>query len=112
MGIGMESWHQVCTSTDVSEGHPYGCRIGGKDIGVFRTAAGCFAISNVCTHEVAFLSEGWQEGDEIECPIHQPRFRVTDGKCVAGPAKTDLETFLVREEAGVVYVRFDPRTEE
>ncbi|HVZ45425.1 MAG TPA: non-heme iron oxygenase ferredoxin subunit [Ramlibacter sp.] len=104
----MSEWHKACASDDVSEGGPFGCVLAGVEIAIFRIGERCFATSNVCTHEVAMLSEGWQEGDEIECPVHQARFRITDGKCTAGPAKDDLRCFQVDEKDGAVYVAVDP----
>lgn len=83
---------------------PLGVNEGGRPIAIFRLGERCYATSDVCTHELAFLSEGWQDGDVVECPLHQARFRITDGKCLGGPAETDLDTFEVKVEGDEVFV--------
>ena len=51
------------------------------DIGLFRSeSGGYYALDDECPHEVASLSEGWIEGEEIECPLHSSRFGLRDGK--------------------------------
>jgi 3-phenylpropionate/trans-cinnamate dioxygenase ferredoxin subunit len=73
------------------------------DIGLFRTEAGdYYALDDECPHEVASLSEGWIEGDEIECPLHSSRFDLRDGKVLCLPALNDARTHKVEVRDGHV----------
>lgn len=79
-----------------ASGHP-------DDIALFRTESGAYyALDDECPHEVASLSEGWIEGDEIECPLHSSRFRLRDGKVLCLPALRDARTHQVEILAGRV----------
>jgi nitrite reductase/ring-hydroxylating ferredoxin subunit len=42
------------------------------------------------------LSEGWLEGDQVECPLHGGRFEVATGKAMGDPVDCDLKTYPVR----------------
>jgi nitrite reductase/ring-hydroxylating ferredoxin subunit len=64
-------------------------------------------VHDVCTHEFALLSKGYQEGSVVECPLHQARFDVVTGACLSPPAKLDVRTYPVRIVAGEVLVAID-----
>jgi len=105
----MAEWHRVCKVDSLEEGQPRGEWIAGKPIAVFVVSGRCYAVSDICTHDLAILSEGVQEGDIVACPLHGARFRVTDGKCLGPPAEEDLETFEVAvKDDGYVYVSVPP----
>ena len=42
------------------------------------------------------LSDGWLDGELIECPLHAARFDVRTGKVLDPPATVDLKTYPVR----------------
>ena len=54
-----------------------GVEVAGIEIAIFRLEDGYFATSNICTHQFAFLSEGYVEKDCVECPLHQAFFILT-----------------------------------
>ena len=54
------------------------------------------ATDNVCTHAFALLSDGWLDGEYVECPLHGGRFEVATGKAMGDPVVCDLRTFPVR----------------
>jgi nitrite reductase/ring-hydroxylating ferredoxin subunit len=101
----MPDWHKACKFADLEEGKPRSEWLAEKPIALVKVADRCYAFSDICTHEFALLSEGWQEADTIVCPMHQARFRVTDGKCMEGPAEEDLKVLESRvSEDGLIYV--------
>ena len=57
-----------------------------------------FATDNLCTHGAARMSDGFLEGREIECPLHQGRFDVCTGKAMCAPLTQDLRVYPVRIE--------------
>ncbi len=61
-------------------------------------------MNDICTHEYARLSDGYQDAEIVECPLHQAQFDVTTGKVVYEPAKQDLRTYPVRLEGSDLFV--------
>jgi nitrite reductase/ring-hydroxylating ferredoxin subunit len=55
-----------------------------------------YAISDICTHEEASLSDGTIIGDEIECPLHGGAFAIRSGQPVALPVVVPVATYRVR----------------
>lgn len=100
----MSRWRVACRLQDVAEGEPATVKVDGIPIGIFRLGDACHAVHDICTHEFARLSQGYQEGDVIECPLHQARFSITTGKCLSPPAERDLAVYAVRIEDGDVLV--------
>ena len=100
-----EGWQRVASRAEITEGAVFAATVGDTPIALTVIAGEIFAISDTCTHEFALLSDGFLDGEEIECPLHQARFDVRDGKCLAGPAALDLDTFEVKVEGEDVFVK-------
>ena len=73
-------------------------------IAVFFVQGEYFATSNLCTHEIANLSEGYIDGLTIECPLHQGVFCLRTGRALAAPAEKPINTYPVKVEGGQVFV--------
>ena len=97
-------WHRVARESDLKEGDPKSVAVGGHQIALFRIGDAVYAMEDLCTHEYALLSEGYVEGDVIECPLHQARFHIPSGKVMSPPADEDVKTYPVRIEGGEVLV--------
>ncbi len=89
-------WVDVCPASDVSDDFPVAVIVDGKEIALYRVGDEVFATDNLCTHGHARLCEGFQEGYEIECPLHQGRFDVRSGKALCAPLTTDIKIYPVR----------------
>jgi nitrite reductase/ring-hydroxylating ferredoxin subunit len=63
-----------------------------------------YAVDDVCTHEFAYLSEGYYEDGIIECPLHQARFDVRTGATLGPPASACLQTYPIEVRGDVVRV--------
>ncbi|NYT37650.1 non-heme iron oxygenase ferredoxin subunit [Allopusillimonas soli] len=81
--------------------------IQGREIALYTVGTAVFATDNICTHGHARLCDGFLEGHEIECPLHQGRFDVRDGKALCAPLTENVRSYPVRIEAGRVLVRMD-----
>ncbi len=66
-----------------------------------------FATDNVCTHGQARLCEGFLEGHEIECPLHQGRFDIRTGRALCAPVTAPIRSYPVRIDAGRVLIAVD-----
>ena len=71
---------------------------------LYKLGGKIYATHDTCTHGQASLADGFVEGEEIECPLHQARFHIPTGKALSEPATADLAIFAVKEEAGDVLV--------
>jgi naphthalene 1,2-dioxygenase system ferredoxin subunit len=104
-------WVDAVDLEDVPEGQVKGVRLSGQFIALYRHGGQLYATSDICTHEYALLSGGWLENDEIECPLHGTRFRITDGSCL-GPFGHDLRCFQTRVRRGRIEVALSPEDTE
>ena len=89
---------------DVPEDDVIGVEADGKDLALYSVDGQVYATDNICTHGHARLCDGFLEGFEIECPLHQGRFDVRDGKPMCAPVMEAMRTYPVRIEDGRVFV--------
>lgn len=79
-----DNWITVAPRDTLEPGSVTGVKAGDFDIALYNIDGEIFATDNICTHAQAVLSDGWLEGDVIECPLH------------AGGLKSKPERDLVR----------------
>jgi chlorobenzene dioxygenase ferredoxin/benzene/toluene dioxygenase ferredoxin subunit len=63
-----------------------------------------FALQDTCTHGEWALSDGYLEGDIIECSLHFAKFSVRTGKVKALPACKALRVYPVKVEGDDIYI--------
>lgn len=100
-----ETWHRVANITEINPDDPKKVTVGSEEIGLFNVDGEIFATHNICTHAFASLADGFQEGAEVECPLHEGRFDVRTGKALCAPVSDDLKTYEVKVEDGEVFVK-------
>ena len=101
-------WVRVASAADVPAGEMLGVEAGGRQIAVFHLDDGTWAaMDNICTHAEATLTDGYLDGDVIECPLHAGRFEVRTGKAISPPVDIDLRTYPVRLEGADVLLRVE-----
>jgi nitrite reductase/ring-hydroxylating ferredoxin subunit len=98
------AWIRAAGVAEVKERGVMDAEVGGEDIALYWVDDAAYATHNVCTHAFARLSEGFLEGDCIECPIHQALFNVKTGEVVAPPAYDPIKIFPCRIEGDDVLV--------
>jgi len=64
-----------------------------------------FVTSNICTHAIAILTDGYLEGDTVECPLHGGCFNVRTGEATHFPCELPLQTYEVEVRDGAVFVK-------
>lgn len=97
-------WQRVASTSDVTEDEPLAVRVGEHPIALYRVDGTFYATHDICTHEFASLSEGFVEGDAIECPLHAGKFHIPTGKALAAPVTEDLRTYDVKIVDDKIYV--------
>lgn len=98
------AWVQACRVGDLGPGDMLRLDVE-PPVAVFNVDGEFFAADDTCTHAESSLSEGYLEGDEVECVWHFARFCVRTGKAKSLPATRDLNTYEVRVEGGSVFVK-------
>ena len=99
-----EQWIRVASEEAVPEGDVVGVEAGGEEVALYKIAGAVYATDNTCTHGQARLCDGFVDGYEIECPLHQGKFDVRSGKALCAPATEAIRSYPVKVEGGVVYV--------
>ena len=89
-------WAVAAQRSKLAEGDVLGVEIGDKSIALYNVGGEIHATDNICTHAFALLSDGWLDGDCIECPLHAGRFDVRTGKALGPPVDEDIKVYPVR----------------
>jgi nitrite reductase/ring-hydroxylating ferredoxin subunit len=101
----MSEWTAVATRDQVEPDNPLGVKVGEAEIGLYDVEGDLHAIENICPHAHAHLTEGFADGCEIECPLHNAVFDVTTGRHLRGEPCRDVKTFPVRLVDGRIEVQ-------
>ena len=100
-------WTEAAAVDEVPADDVVGMQVGGRDIALYNVDGQIYATDNVCTHGHARLCEGFLEGHEIECPLHQGKFDVRDGKPTCAPVTEAIRSYPVKIDAGRVFLSLD-----
>ncbi len=92
----MSRFVKVATTSEIPDQSGKAVEVEGKIIAVFRLGDSFYAIDDTCTHAEGPLSEGYVEGDEVECPLHGSHFNLKTGEAVEPPAYESVSTYPVR----------------
>ncbi len=102
------AWRPLCAAGDVEIGMPLRVETEGlPPLAVFHLEEGFYVTDDTCTHGKASLSDGFVEGDEIECPWHSGKFCVKDGRATALPAIEPIRAYRTRVVDGRVCIATD-----
>lgn len=99
-----EEWINVAKRGALAAGEMLAVRAGGKEIALYDVDGAIYATDNVCTHAYAQLTDGFLDGDVIECPLHAGRFEVKTGKGLGPPIPCDIKTYPVRVAGDDIHV--------
>ncbi len=100
-------WTEAAALGDLPEDDVIGVTVAGRDVALYTVEGEVFATDNLCTHGNARLCDGFLEGHEIECPLHQGRFDVRDGRALCAPLTEALRSYPVRIEQGKVFLQIE-----
>jgi len=70
-----------------------------------RRGANVFAIGAHCTHYQGPLADGLIVDDTVRCPWHHACFDLRTGEALRAPALSPLDTWLVKQRDGKIFVR-------
>jgi nitrite reductase/ring-hydroxylating ferredoxin subunit len=95
---------KLCSAADVGPGEMF--RVDLPDVpplAVYNVDGEFYATSNICTHNIAMLTDGYLEGETVECPLHGGCFNVKTGAPTSFPCEKPLQTYRVDSVAGELF---------
>ena len=101
-----ENFTRVASISEVPPGQMIPVIADGAELLLANVGGRLFALSNVCSHEWAYLSEGWlkEESLEVECPLHEGRFDLQSGRPTKLPPDEPVPAYTVKVEGDDVLV--------
>ena len=75
---------------------------------VYNVDGDFYALDDTCTHEKFPLTEGWIDGDVVECALHMAKFCIRTGKALCLPANRDVPRHAVEVIDGEVWIVKEP----
>lgn len=98
-------WTDVAAADAVPDDDVVAVVAAGRDIALYGADGQVYATDNLCTHGHARLCDGFLDGHEIECPLHQGRFDIRTGAATCAPVTEVIRTYPVKIEAGRVWLQ-------
>ena len=98
------AWQKLALITDIPDDAPLETGTPGRPLALYKVEGNVYCTGNLCTHSEAFLSDGYLEGFEIECPLHGARFDIRTGHVLCQPASKDIRRYPVKVEGEDVLV--------
>lgn len=92
----MGEYVKVAKTTDIEDQCGKCIEVRGKTLAIFNLGGTFHALDDACSHEDGPLSEGFIEGNEVECPWHAARFNIETGEATCPPAYEDVARYAVR----------------
>ena len=103
MAAGLK-WHPVAGTDEIARGEVKYVAMDDREIALFNVDGTYYATDDTCTHMGARLSDGYIEGDIVECPLHFGKFNIRTGKASSAPCTIDLRSYPVRVEGTTVSI--------
>ncbi|MGT2460299.1 non-heme iron oxygenase ferredoxin subunit (plasmid) [Cupriavidus basilensis] len=98
------TWQLATTCDEVTPDAPFAFSSGEQKVAIYQVGAEYYATDNVCPHAYALMTDGFVEGDKVECPLHGAIFHIPTGRCLGPPADCDLKTYPLKIEGSQVFI--------
>ena len=100
-------WVDALSADDLPTDDVVGVVVAGREIAIYTVGDSAYATDNICTHGQARLCDGFLDGHEIECPLHQGKFDVRNGAPLCEPVTDALRSYPVKIDGQRVYLQLD-----
>ncbi len=94
----------LCGAAEVTPGGVLRVETEGLALAVFNLDGAFYVTDDQCTHGPGLLSEGFIDGDVIECNFHNGQFNIKTGEVVAPPCMVPIKIYKTVVENGRVLV--------
>jgi nitrite reductase/ring-hydroxylating ferredoxin subunit len=98
---------ELCKTDAVALGTALRVEAEGLTVAVFNLDGEFYVTDDACTHGPGSLSEGFIDGDVIECNFHNGQFDIKTGAVVAPPCMVPVKTYPTTVEGGTVFIEVD-----
>jgi nitrite reductase/ring-hydroxylating ferredoxin subunit len=95
---------ELCSTSDVEIGAALRVEKNDLTLAVFNLDGEFFVIDDACTHGPGSLSEGYVEGDVVECNFHNGQFNIKTGEVVSPPCMVPVKTYRAIVDDGKVFI--------
>jgi 3-phenylpropionate/trans-cinnamate dioxygenase ferredoxin subunit len=103
----MSPWIDAVAFDDIEDEDVARFDHGGRTFAIYRVEDTPYASDGLCTHEGVHLCDGLVMDHVIECPKHNGRFDIRDGRPLGAPVCVALRTYPARLEGGRVMIQVD-----
>ena len=100
----MIGWVRVAPLAAIEEEDVMRFDHAGRTYAIYRLADEVYVTDGLCTHEQVHLADGLVMDHIIECPKHNGRFDIRNGRALGAPACIDLKTYAAKIEDGDIYL--------
>ncbi len=97
----------LCKVEEVDPGTALKVETDDLTLAVFNLEGNFYVMDDACSHGPGSLSEGYVEGDEIECDFHAGRFNIKTGEVTAPPCMIPQKVYPVSLDDGTVFIEVD-----
>jgi len=94
----------LCGVGDVAAGAALRVEAGPLVLAVFNVDGAFYVTDDACTHGPGQLSEGFVEGDVVECNFHGGQFNIRTGEVVGPPCMVPVKTYQTIVADGTVFI--------
>ena len=94
----------LCSAAEVAPGTARKVETGELTLAVFNVDGDFFVTDDMCTHGPGSLSEGYIDGDVVECNFHNGQFNIKTGEVVAPPCMVPMKIYKTAVENGRVII--------
>lgn len=98
---------ELCKVDDVAAGAALRVEAAGLTVAVFNLDGEFYVTDDNCTHGPGSLSEGFIDGDVVECNFHNGQFNIKTGEVVSPPCMIPIKTYRTIVQDGKVYIEVD-----
>ncbi len=95
---------ELCEIDQVAVGAALRVEVDGLAVAVFNVEGEFYVTDDACTHGPGLLSEGYIDGDLVECNFHNGQFNIRTGEVAAPPCMIPVKTYRVTVDGGKVFI--------
>jgi 3-phenylpropionate/trans-cinnamate dioxygenase ferredoxin component len=100
----MSQWITACAFDAIDDEDVLRFDFAGHSYAIYRYADKVYATDGLCTHEKVHLCDGLVMEHVIECPKHNGRFDIRDGRALGAPVCVNLKTYPAKVEGGNILI--------
>ncbi|MCC2097163.1 MAG: non-heme iron oxygenase ferredoxin subunit [Hyphomicrobiales bacterium] len=95
---------ELCKTADVDEDSAIKVETGDYILAVFNLNGAFYVMDDVCSHGPGSLSEGFIDGETIECDFHSGSFNIKTGEVVEPPCMIPQKVYKTVVENDTVFI--------